>query len=44
MKVTVFWDFVACGLIEIDRRLRDVYCPVMRAAMMTLMIGMVKHL
>jgi hypothetical protein len=27
MKVTVFRDFVACELIEIDRRFRGVYCP-----------------
>jgi hypothetical protein len=25
-KMTVFWDIGRCGLVEVDRRFRSVYC------------------
>jgi hypothetical protein len=28
MKMTAFWDIAPCSLTEMDRRFRDVYCPI----------------
>jgi hypothetical protein len=26
IQMTVFWDIASCGVIEVDRRFRGVYC------------------
>jgi hypothetical protein len=26
MKMALFWDVTSCGLVEVDRRFRSVYC------------------
>jgi hypothetical protein len=31
VKMRAFWDVVPCSLVGVDRRFRDVYCPIIRA-------------
>jgi hypothetical protein len=31
VKMRAFWDIVPCSLVGVDRRFRDVYCPIIRA-------------
>jgi hypothetical protein len=34
MKMTAFWDIAPCNLTEVDRRFRDVYCPIVMTLIM----------